>query len=417
MDLLATALPLLEERIGLPYPGAGALVVEEVASQSLGGALDEAGSGGAHLLAGYDQPAFTLLHQAGHVWFSDELAVDRWIREGFASWVAAGAAGELGVERPYQPAARRDELADDAFPLVSWGAGESTAAQDAYAYAAAWAVADRLASRVGGDGLRLALRRIAAGEAAYEPVTDVVPVVDAPAAGRSPVDSRALLDQLEAVSGEDLGGIFSKWVFDAETAAMLSDRAEAKADYETLLEAAGDWGAPTPVTVDLAAWRFDNARQRMAETMAWLQGRDLLVEQAAILGLALPQRLRDRYRTAGGGPDARSELDAEKAVVGAYGEALASNSAELDFLERIGLLGGADRDALLRQANVAFAEGDLRGAADATAEVQSQLDNARTQGIVRIGAAMALILILLILAVALARRRRPPHGSDYTAAP
>ena len=415
--LLAQALPALERRIGLPYPGAGTLVVEEVVSQPPAGALDEAGSEGAHLLAGYEQPGFTLLHQAGHVWFSDELAADRWIREGFASWAAAAAADELDLQPPYRPVARRDQLDDDAFPLISWGVGESTAAQDAYAYAASWAVADRLASRVGGQRLRLAWQRVAAGDGAYEPVSDAVPAVDAPAADRQPIDSRALLDQLEAVSGEDLGAIFSTWVFDADTADQLPAREEARAEYEALLAAAGDWGAPMPVTVDLAAWSFDSARQRIAETMTWLQGRDRLAEQAALVGLALPERLRDRYRTAGGGPDARNELDAEAAVVRAYGEALAVNAAERDLFERIGLLGGPDRDQLLREANLAFAEGDLRGAADATGAVQAQLDSARTQGIVRIAAAVALIVVLLVLAAALLRRRRPADGTDYTAAP
>ncbi len=415
--LLSQALPLIEERMGLPYPGAAPLVVEEVVTQPPGGVLDEAGSAGAHLLAGYDQPAFALLHQAAHVWLSDELAADRWMREGFASWVAAGAAGELDVERPYQPAERRSRLTDEAFPLVSWGAGESTAAQDAFAYAASWAVAERLASRAGGDSLRLAWQRIAAGEGAYEPVTDAIPDVDLPAADRQPAESRALLDQLEAISGVDLGRIFATWVFDDEPADLLAPRAEARERYEALLAAAGDWGAPMPVTVDLGAWRFDSARQRIDETLAWLGERDLLAEQAAMLGLVLPERLRDRYRTAGGGPDARAELDAQIAVVRAYGEALSTNAAEHGFLERIGLLGGPDHDQLLREANAAFSEGDLRRAAEVTDRVQEQLDTARSQGIARIVAAVALIVILLVLAIGLVRRRGPSHGSHYTSAP
>jgi hypothetical protein len=415
--LLSRALPAIEDRIGLPYPGVGALVVEEVVTQPAGGFLDETGSAGAHLLAGYDQPAFALLHQAAHVWLSDEVASDRWIREGFASWVAADAAGEQQVRTPYEPVERRDQLSDDAFPLVSWGAGESTRGQDAYAYAASWAVAERLAGRVGGDALRLAWQRIAAGQGAYEPVTDAAPAVDQPAPGRQAADSRALLDHLEAVSGQNLDRIFATWVFDADTADLLPQRAEARERHAALLDAAGDWGAPLPVTVDLAAWRFDSASQRIDETLAWLGERDLLAERATMLGLVLPERLRDRYRTAGGGPDARAELDAEAAVVRAYGEALGTNAAEQDLLERIGLLGGPDRDQLLREANAAFAEGDLRHAAEVTERVQEQLDSARTQGIVRIAAAAALIVILLVLAIALVRRRGPGEGSHYTSAP
>jgi hypothetical protein len=226
-----------------------------------------------------------------------------------------------------------------------------------------------------------------------------------------------LLDQLEAVSGQDLGRIFATWVFDAATADLLPQRAEARERHAELLQAAGDWSAPMPITVDLAAWRFDSARQRIDETLAWLRERDSLAEQAAMLGLVLPDRLRDRYRTAGGGPDARAELDAEAAVVRAYGEALATNAREHDLLERIGLLGGPDRDQLLREANAAFAEGDLRHAAEVTDHVQEQLDSARTQGIVRILAAAALVVILLALAIALVRRRGPRDDSRYTSAP
>ncbi len=416
LDLLSAALPRLEQRLGLPYPGTGALVVEEAVSRARDG-LDEAGSEGAHLLAGYDQPAFTLLHQVGHVWLSDELAADRWIREGFASWAAARTAGELDVERPYRPTARRNELEDDGFPLISWGAGTSTPAQDAYAYAAAWAVAEQIANRIGGDDVRHAWRRIAAGEAAYEPVTDAEPAVEMPAGGRQPVDSPALLDHLEAVSDEDLSGIFATWVFDEETAALLPDRGAARAEYERLLEAAGDWGAPHPVTVDLAAWRFDSARARIAEAVAWLADRDELAAAAARAGLLLPRRLHDRYRTAGGAADARMELDAEAAVVDAYSQALGAAAAERDLLERIGLVGGVDPDELLRRSNTLFAEGDLRGAADATDEVRAQLASARTQGIVRVAAALALAVVLLGAALALVRRRRPREAADYTAAP
>jgi hypothetical protein len=416
LDLVSDALPLLEAEIGLPYAGSDALVVEEAVSQPQAG-LPEGTLEGAHLLAGYDQPAFALLHQLGHVWLADELAADRWIREGFASWAASRAAAELDVRSPYRPTEREEQLADDAFPLVSWGAGEASPEQDAYAYAASWAVAQRVANRVGADDLRLAWQRIAAGTDAYAPVTDAQPAVEAPAADRRPVDSRALLDHLEAVSGERLDRVFARWVFEEETAALLPERAEAKADYDALFEAAGDWGAPEPVIVDLAAWRFDSARQRIAESLDWLVGRDLLLDLAGRAGLAVPERLRDRYRTAGGGLDARAELDAERAVVDDYTEALGIASAERDTLERIGLIGSADSDELLREANLLFAEGDLRGASDATHQVLAQLADARTQGIVRVAAAVALALVLLVLALGLMRRRGTRTASDYTAAP
>lgn len=421
LELVSAALPLLEARLGIPYPGVGPLVIEESVSTSpgLGG---EAAVDGTRLQAGFDQPAFTLLHQLGHVWLGDELVAQRWITEGFASWAAAGVAAELEADPPYDPAARREELAGNAFPLVSWGAGESSAEQDAFAYAASWAIAEEIATALGEERLRLAWQRIAAGLSPYAPVADEPPSVDQPVANRPPVDARSLLDHLEAVSGQDLADLFAEWVFDDAAAAQLPDRAVARQAFLELLAAAGDWGAPEPVTVDLAAWRFESAMERIAETIDWLADRDALFAAAERAGLSVPQRLRDRYRTAGGSGDARAELDAEAAVVDAYQAALDHNVTERGVVERIGLLGGPDPSVQLAEANRLFAEGDLRGAADAIAEASARLERAGTEGLVRIVAAVALVVALALLAVALIRRQRRGRvgeapGSDYTAAP
>jgi len=423
LRMAAGALPLIQAAIGIPYPGGGPVVIEETvsATSDLPG---EPASEGTRLLAGYDQPPFTLLHQLGHLWLAPDLAADRWITEGFASWAAARAAPEVtvdGIEPPYDPERRRASLADDRFPLVSWGAGEASPAQDAFAYAASWAVAEEVEAIVGADALRLAWSRVAAGIGPYAPLSEDG-VGRPPPATRLPVDSRALLDHLEAVGDSRVAETFERWVFDDETAALLDDRAAAREAYDELLAAASGWGAPEPVVVDLAAWRFDGAQQRIAETLDWLADRDSLAASAAEAGLTLPQRLRDRYRTGGGSADARTELEAEQAVVDAYRAALVASADERGILERIGMLGGPEPDTLLRDANGLFAEGDLRGAADAVDEARLALDQAGTQGVVRVGAAVILIGVLATLAWALARRSRPRPlgerpGTDYTAAP
>jgi hypothetical protein len=423
LRLAADGLPLIEAAIGIPYPGVGAVVIEESvsASSDLPG---EPVSEGTRLLAGYDQPPFTLLHQLGHLWLAPDLVADRWISEGFASWAAATAAPDAtagGVELPYDPEARRARLIDDRFPLVSWGAGESTPAQDAFAYAASWAVAEEVEALVGADALRLAWSRIAAGIGPYAPLSEDG-VGREPSVNRAPLGSRALLDHLEAVGGADVATLFADWVLDEATAALLADRAAAREAYDQLLEGAAGWGAPEPVIVDLVAWRFDEARERIAETLGWLADRDRLAAAATDAGLTLPQRLRDRYRTGGGSADARAELEAERAVVEAYRAALLASVDERGILERIGLLGGPEPDQLLRDANGLFAEGDLRGAADAIDEARLALEQAGTQGLVRVGAAVVIIGALAALAWALARRSRSRPlgerpGSDYTAAP
>ncbi|HEY7333206.1 MAG TPA: hypothetical protein VH859_09650 [Candidatus Limnocylindria bacterium] len=423
LRLAADALPLIEGALGLPFPGVGPLVVEESVSASADLAGEPA-TEGTRLLAGYDQPPFTLVHQLGHVWLRPELVADRWITEGFASWAAARAAPELGgggIELPFDPERRRESLADDRFPLVSWGVGEATGAQDAFAYAASWAVAEEIVDAVGADALRLAWSRIAAGIGPYAPVSDDG-TGQPPSPTRPPLDSRALLDHLEAVADADLATLFAEWVYDDATVALLEDRAAARQSHARLLEAAAGWGAPDPVVVDLAAWRFESAQERISETLDWLVDRDRMYAAATETGLTVPQRLRDRYRTSGGSADARAELDAEQAIVDAYREAITASADERGMLERIGLLGGPEPDALLRDANALFAEGDLRGAADGVEEAMLRLEHAGTEGLVRIGAAVAVSAALIVLAWALLRRSRTRTlgeraGSDYTAAP
>lgn len=416
LDLLAKALPLLEQQIGLAYPQVGPLVVVESVAGSPDGSDDSTGTG-TQLQAGYDQPPFTLVHQAAHAWYSSQLLADRWVREGFASLAAAQVADELGIDPPYDPAARADELADASFPLVSWGAGESSPDQDAWAYAASWEVASRIADAVGGEGVRLAWQRIANEIGPYEPIAEEPPGGEHPALPTTAAGSRRVLDQLEAVSEADIAAIFEEAVFDADTSAMLSARADARAAFEALIIAADGWGAPEPVKVDLAAWRFDSALQRIADARTWLEDRDALLAAAERAGLTVPQRLRDRYRTAGGGADARDELDAELAVVTGYQEVLDRANGERNILERLGLLGGPEPSSLLSDANRLFAEGELRGAAEAVAAARMRLEHAAADGLVRIAAVVLVLGVLIIVAFRLVRRRRADSATGYTSAP
>ena len=144
------------------------------------------------------------------------------MREGFASHAAARVATDLEVELPFDPERATQARRADAFPLVSWGAGEASAAQEQYAYAAAWAVADAIAGEVGDDALRLAWQRTAAGLDGYQPPFDRAPTT--PVAATAPADSHHLLDQLSAVSDGDVVPIFRERVLDEASAAQLSAR-------------------------------------------------------------------------------------------------------------------------------------------------------------------------------------------------
>lgn len=413
-DLVARALPLLEAEIGLAYPSVGSLVMVE----SLPGAaesLSEPVTSGTEIAVGFDEPDFTVVHQVAHVWLGENMVADRWIREGFASRAAGAVAERLEVQPPFDPAGRRGELAGDAFPLVSWGAGEATPQQDQYAYAAAWAAAAQVESLVGSDALRATWQRIAAGAGPYDPVTDEEPVPEGVPA--TPIGSRALLDQLEAVSDADVAPVFAELVFDEETAAQLEPRAAAREAFDALVNASAGWGAPDPVKLAMGGWRFDDAQSAIDEAEAWLSDRDALVTDVEAAGLKLPQRLRDAYTTAGGGADARSELDAERAVVEQYAATLAQAREEPSILTRIGLLGGPQPATLLAEANGLFADGDLSGAVTRIGDAERRLEGATLDGVVRIAAVVVLIGLAFALGLWLMRRRRAATGRDYTAAP
>ena len=407
-DLLVEALPALQDELGLEYTRQGPVVVTEAVDLGVTGGVEEGGSTSPELVIGFDQEPFTVVHQAAHLWITDQVASERWIREGLASWAAGRVASELELAPPYDPAARTTELADVAFPLESWGAGSATEEQDAFGYAASWALVNELADQVEPAGMQAALRRIAAGRSAYDRISAVEP--EPGAVPVRPVDARRLLDHLEAVGDADLAPRFAEVVFADDVADELADRAAARTSYEALLTQAGDWGAPLTVTTPLAAWDFEAAAAALDNASDWLDDRDRLVDAIGTAGLTTPNRLRDRYAEFGGGPEADAELSAERAVVEAYQAALDASVEERGIVTRIGLVGDPDPSSVLVRAHGAFAQGDLETALAETQHAQALLDGAQTAGIVRLLSAGLLLLVGLATAIWLIRRRTAAAG-------
>lgn len=405
---LAAALPKLETAIGLPYPRVGPLVVSETVGGE--GSADQPLSPTAEMQVAFDADTFTLLHQAAHIWISDQLAADRWIREGLASHEAARVAIDLGAALPYDPAVRAADLAADGFPLVEWDAAQPGAAGDAYAYAASWALVDRLAGLAGEPQLARTLRRVVAGLSAYDPTDpDQLPLGGLRSA---PVDTRRLLDQLAMASGVDLPDLFGQIALGPAADAELAERQSARDAYQRLLRSAGDWGAPDPIRNEMAGWRFDAARGAMEVASAWLIDRDAMVARVAKAGLTPPDLLRQRFAAGGGGPDARAELAAEAAVVDAYLDVQTREAASGGLLDSIGLFGADDPRQLLAQAATQFGLGDLQAAAGTLDAAALALSRAPTNGVVRIASAVVLLTVIVLLAGLTARRR---GGSHYTA--
>ena len=409
LALLIDALPRLEEAIGLPYPRLGPLLVSEAAAGEAPGA--EVPPAAAEIQVAFDGSPFTLLHQAAHVWVSDQLAGDRWIREGLASHYAALVAAELEVQPPYDPSQRAVELAADARPLVDWPSGTAGGGAEAYGYAASWALVDQIATSVGAAHLREALVRVVAGVSAYDPIEPDGVATD----GRPypPVDTRRLLDQLAAVSDADVSDLFGETAFGAAAAAELTRRGAAREAYARIVGDAGDWGAPDPVRAAMSEWSFDVALARIGEAAAWLDERDALVAACAVVGLVPPDRLRERYVAGGGGPEAVAELEAERALVDAFAGMRARVTAPRDPLEAVGLFLAADPVALLAEAGDSFERGDLRAAADCSTESSSS-STVRPRTAQSASPGWRSCLPLLGLGVGVTFRRR--SASHYTAA-
>jgi len=410
-ELVERALPQLEDAIGLPYPHVGALVVTESVATDASG-FGEAGASGSEILVAFDEPPFTAVHQLAHIWISSTLVESRWIREGMASEIAARVAPELGVAPPFDPAAQATARAADAVPLDTWSTS-SDPAVEAFAHASSWAFIGELNANVGADAMRTVLSRVASSVGPYAPaeIAGDPPASDGAAAPQAPLTSRSFLDQLETVSGADLGGRFAERVFTETDAALLGPRAAARAEFDELVATADGWGAPDPVRVAMAAWRFDDASALMREAASWLEERDSLLVEMKRVGLSAPPRLRQAYTSWGGGDEAHAELDRQRAVVESYAATAAEVNGSRSFLERAGLIGGPDPGGQLTVANGRFADGDLRGAAEAINEAQRILGSAETGGIVRLVSAGLIVVILAVLAVLLFRRR-----ASYTAA-
>jgi len=405
------ALPRIEEELGLPYPLRGRLTLTEIVAADSSG-FGEGTTTGAEIMISFEQPPFTALHQVVHVWLPTTLVEARWLREGLASRIAEHVAADLEVDLPFDPAAEAERHAEAALQLDAWSP-TSDPETEAYGYAASWALVAELEEAVGADALRTVLSRASASVGPYEPgAIDRSPEPGRPDAASLPLTSRSFLDHLEAVSDADLAPLFAERVLTEADAALLDARSAARTEFDALVEASGGWGAPDPLRAAMTAWGFDDAMAQVEPIRGWLARRDVLLVEMAAAGLSAPERLQQAYRAYGGGPEAISELEAEREVVTAYVAAAERVNAERSFIERLGLVGGADPQGQLVLANGRFTDGDLRGAVDAIGEADRIVSAAGTGGIVRLVSLVLVVLILVGLAVILFRRRASYTGAQ-----
>jgi len=407
LDLAARALPALQKAVGLPYAGVGPLFITESLPSGIG-PLAEPVSGAQDIAVGFDATPFTVLHQLAHVWIGTDFASERWIREGLASHLAANAARQLAIAVPGRAPGVSTDSDLAAIPLATWGApgtaGAISAGTDAWAYPASWAFVDALATSIGEDRLRLVVQRVAQGVSAYDTAPGGSPASAAAAA--QPADSRQLLDQIEEVVAGPAGAstgdqatsrrveaAFRAQVWPADEGGLLDQRAQARAAYQTLLAAVGDWGPPDTIRQAMETWRFVQARSLIDVARSWVSDRDRFLDAARQAGLSTPDRLVVAWHADGGGTLSRRELDAEAAFLQAY-RAGENRIDDLNPIERLGVLGGPEPRAVLASAAGLYAGGDLDGAAAAIDRAISLDTGAQGAGVVRLAGGVAVVSVL-----------------------
>ena len=409
--LFAAALPVLATDVGLAWPHADPMIVQEAVTRSTGGYAGLYDPTESRIEVAYWADHRIVLHEAAHGWFNGTLLADRWANEGFASLYAARAAVALGeaAEAPELT----DEVAAARVPLNAWPqrAEDAGAATETYGYAASHELARLIAERAGDEALRLVWADAAGRVGAYQPpaLPDAAGGTGAPEVLASAPDWRSLLDLLEDRSGETFTDLWQAWVVRPGELAHLDARAAARLSYHRTLALADGWALPVGIRDALRAWQFDAAEQLMADTRTVLSQREAVDDRATRHGLTPPDVMR-RLFEAGDLPGASGEAEAElNSLLGLEG-AIAERHDDPDILTRIGML-GEDPEADLATARASFEAGDLDAMHAASARALDAWSEAWQEGRRRALFAVALLATVLVLASAIfggiRRSRRP----------
>jgi hypothetical protein len=417
--LVARALPVLSERIGLPWRRDGGLIVQESVSRSTGGYAGLFDPAAGQVEIAYDAGDDVVLHEAAHAWFNGTLLADRWANEAFASYYGLEAGAALKVAAP---AARPADLETGRIPLNAWGpVGTEDDATERYAYAASLDLARAIAERAGPEALRAVWADAAAHVGAYQPpptagLAASVPgaVPDGPETVDGAPDWRALLDLLAAHSATSFDDLWRTWVARQRDLPVLDARNDAREHYDAVIAEAEDWRLPRTVRDAMRAWRFDEATRLLDDASTILEQRAVIGARAAASGLAVPDTLRVAFESPDGFAGAALEAGTQLDVLSRFDAAVAARPPATDLVADIGLLGASPDDDLDR-AGALFESGDMTGSAAAIRSATSAWVSAGDVGRGRLVSSailgVAALLALILLAAWLRGRRRRPGVS------
>ncbi len=418
-DVLEEGLPALEELVGLPWPVSGDLSVSEVHAPLLHGYAGFYDARTDEIAMSEDLDDHTILHEASHAWFNEDLVRDRWIDEGLAEYYADRVRQTLGLSNESAPTVIEPTDAG-AFPLNDWPDparidSEEADQKERFGYGAAYTVILRIAEDIGDDGMRAVLAAANSGENPY------AGDAGAEKTGADP-DWRRFLDLVEEVGDTDTADdLFGRWVVTSAERATLRTREDARDAYAALDTAGAEWAVPRGIRASMSLWRFTDASKLIDEAEPVLALRDDLTAVTAELQLAVPSDLETPFEEALASDDlgeVRAMLEDRIETAGAIAQAHDALAAERTPLVSLGLAGETP-DAGYSAARNAFEAGDLAAATTASAATMTLLTGAESVGTTRavvIGAVVVGLLLLLTVLFVVRRRRRRVAVSAVTGA-
>ncbi len=407
-ETLSEGMPELQEAIGLDWPVADQLDVRERYTPSLYGYAGFFFTEEQRIDVTEELDPVTIMHEASHAWFNDDLFSYRWIYEGLAeeyAWRVQDAVGGEKQELPGTP----DENGKGSLALNTWEFPEvvrdDTGDAELYGYRTSFWLLHLIVETAGEDRMREAFASAQGNLTAYPgegPPEQVGPLDD----WRRFLDLTQPLGEpdpepvLEAMTTYVLGGL---------STTEMNDRLEAREDYRALLAAGDGWTPPWYIREPMGKWLFRDATPRMEAATAVLALRDRVEAAADAEGLALGDQLEAAYESATDGFTAATDLGTRQlAAIQAIADAHAKLEIEPDFVAQLGRLGETAPSVPYEAARSAFGAGDLAGAlshAQAAAEIVTRAPIAGQERIV-LGAIVLVALLALLVFIVLLRRRR-----------
>ncbi len=407
-DNARLALPVLQERIGRPWPEVDTLDIIESPRPYL------IGYGGWYAInlgeieVGELLLTSTLIHELSHAWFNDSLFQERFITEGLADTFARQAAVSLletdlpddvraamedTLEEPEEP----DLSSNAARALLDWSRSAFGSFEaERYGYGTSFYLVNRLYEEIGEEAFADVLVAADLEYTAY-PADDPTEEVFVPA------NWQRFFDLVERIgNSQEAEELFRTYVLRDEELALLDQRAAAIEEYERFADRAEPYPVPIHIRDALNAWAFDLALERMAEAEAAIADLQALDARAAASGFVLPVDLTPDFY-AGDFDDIAPTLELYTAALDRVEEIEPLRNRPLSWLETVAL-GDGDTEYYFDLANARLEAGNPEGALEAADQAVAQYDGLRGAGMRTVGLWGVGALILLAVLVVLVRQ-------------